>query len=173
MQESCMAKLIRPVAEEEVKFSLDAYGHIPSVSKSVAEPVGEAIGIDLIRARDLELVSSLPSGLRANGLFRARIGDRHRRGLALSPVINASLVSRSTVSMTSIVRRRSSVPERRDRRMPTYLRISPFLHGTRAYPRHSEEGAGYRPDSRRSIGQCARPRPRRPIVGRLPTRIRR
>ena len=55
-EESCMAVVRRPVAEEEVKFALCAEGRIASVSKSVAEPAGEAIGINLIRASDLALV---------------------------------------------------------------------------------------------------------------------
>ena len=72
-QESCMAGISRHVAEEEVKFSLDAHGHIASVSKSVAEPIGEAIGINLIRARDLDLVTHC--------LERCALMDYFERGL--------------------------------------------------------------------------------------------
>jgi CDP-glycerol glycerophosphotransferase len=40
------------VAEEEVKYSLDADGNVRELSKSVAEPLGEAIGINYVAAPD-------------------------------------------------------------------------------------------------------------------------
>ena len=85
-EESCMAVIRTPVAEEEVKFSLDARGRIGSVSKSVAEPMGEAIGINLIRARDLELVTL---GLEACGpmdYFERGLEIAIDKGLLLRPV---------------------------------------------------------------------------------------
>lgn len=71
-KDSCMAVVKCPVADEEVKFSLGAEGRISAVSKSVAEPAGEAIGINLIRARDLDLVRS--------GLERCGPMDYFERG---------------------------------------------------------------------------------------------
>ena len=71
-EESCMAVVRCAVAEEEVKFSLCAEGRIASVSKSVAEPAGEAIGINLIRRRDLALVKA--------GLERCEPMDYFERG---------------------------------------------------------------------------------------------
>lgn len=52
-QDSCMAVVTARVGEEEVKFSLGANGCINAVSKTVAEPLGEAIGINLVRAKDI------------------------------------------------------------------------------------------------------------------------
>jgi L-glutamine-phosphate cytidylyltransferase len=85
-EQSCMAVIRSPVADEEVKFSLDARGRIGSVSKSVAEPAGEAIGINLIRARDLELVTL---GLERCGpmdYFERGLEIAIGKGLALRPV---------------------------------------------------------------------------------------
>ncbi|MGH8712762.1 MAG: NTP transferase domain-containing protein [Casimicrobiaceae bacterium] len=56
-EQSCMAVSRYDVAGEEMKVAVDAQGRIAFVSKFVAEPVGEAIGINLIRAQDLELVT--------------------------------------------------------------------------------------------------------------------
>lgn len=36
-------------AEEEVKYRVDAQGHIVEISKTVTEPQGEAVGINLVR----------------------------------------------------------------------------------------------------------------------------
>lgn len=40
--------------EEEIKYTLDADGHILELSKKVVNPVGEAVGINLIRKPDLD-----------------------------------------------------------------------------------------------------------------------
>jgi choline kinase len=40
------------VGEEEVKYSIDADGFVRELSKSVAEPLGEAVGINFVSARD-------------------------------------------------------------------------------------------------------------------------
>ena len=85
-EQSCMAVSRYDVADEEMKVAVDAQGRIAFVSKLVAEPAGEAIGINLIRARDLELVTR---GLRHCGPrdyfergFEIAIG----KGLALRAV---------------------------------------------------------------------------------------
>lgn len=85
-EHSSMAVVRSPVAEEEVKFCLDGEGRIKAVSKSVAEPAGEAIGINLIRARDLE---SVTLGLERCGpmdYFERGIEIAIDDGLVLSPV---------------------------------------------------------------------------------------
>ena len=85
-KQSCMAVIRSPVADEEVKFSLDARGRIRSVSKSVLEPVGEAIGINLIRARDLELVKLCLQACEPMDYFERGLEIAIGKGLALSPV---------------------------------------------------------------------------------------
>ena len=42
------------VAEEEIKYTLDEEGFISEISKSVKEPLGEALGINLVTAEMLE-----------------------------------------------------------------------------------------------------------------------
>jgi choline kinase len=56
-EQSCMAVVRCPVADEEMKVSVDAGERIACVSKAIVEPVGEAIGVNLIRRRDLGLVT--------------------------------------------------------------------------------------------------------------------
>jgi choline kinase len=75
-EQSCMAVMRHPVADEEMKVAVDARGKITFVSKTVAEPAGEAIGINLIRARDVALVTL--------GLQRCRPMDYFERGLEIA-----------------------------------------------------------------------------------------
>jgi L-glutamine-phosphate cytidylyltransferase len=75
-EQSCMAVSRYDVADEEMKVSVDSRGQIAFVSKIVAEPAGEAIGINLIRARDLALVTL---GLRSCGPM-----DYFERGLEIA-----------------------------------------------------------------------------------------
>ena len=42
------------VAEEEVKYTLDAEGFIAEISKSVRDPLGEAVGINLVMSEVLD-----------------------------------------------------------------------------------------------------------------------
>ena len=42
----------KSVGEEEVKYSLDEDGYIREISKSVSNPLGEAVGINYVAARD-------------------------------------------------------------------------------------------------------------------------
>lgn len=71
--DSCMAVVLSRVAEEEVKFSLNEQGYMTEVSKTVAKPLGEAIGINLVRARDMALF--------IRGLERCGANDYFERGL--------------------------------------------------------------------------------------------
>jgi choline kinase len=48
------------VGEEEVKYTLDANGFVAELSKTVSEPLGEAVGINYVSAKDkLALVEHL------------------------------------------------------------------------------------------------------------------
>jgi choline kinase len=40
------------VAEEEVKYTVDAQGHVDALSKSVVDALGEAVGINFVAAKD-------------------------------------------------------------------------------------------------------------------------
>jgi choline kinase len=85
-KDSCMAVIRRQVTDEEVKFSLDAHGLIRAVSKSVPEPVGEAIGINLIRSRDLELITLCLEGCEPTDYFERALEIAISKGLALRAV---------------------------------------------------------------------------------------
>lgn len=49
---SCVAVDRSSVGEEEVKYALDPAGHLAELSKQVIEPLGEAVGLNLVLARD-------------------------------------------------------------------------------------------------------------------------
>ena len=40
------------VAEEEVKYTVDADGHVEHLSKQVVDALGEAVGINLVSGKD-------------------------------------------------------------------------------------------------------------------------
>ena len=61
------------VGEEEVKYSLDADGNIQQLSKTVAKPIGEAVGINLVRAGDLHFLR--------DGLMRCNDEDYFEKGI--------------------------------------------------------------------------------------------
>lgn len=73
---SCMAVDTASVGEEEVKYALDEAGMICRVSKTVANPVGEAVGINLVKREDVELLIS--------GLEQCDKQDYFERGIELA-----------------------------------------------------------------------------------------
>jgi choline kinase len=74
------------VADEEMKVSTDAQGRIGFVSKFVTEPTGVAIGINLIRAQDLELVTLGLRQCEPTDYFERGFEIAIGKGLALSAV---------------------------------------------------------------------------------------
>jgi len=61
------------VAEEEVKYTVDADGFIASLSKQVAEPLGESVGINFVSSMDrADLIA---------GLAACEDGDYFERGI--------------------------------------------------------------------------------------------
>ncbi len=74
--QSGMAVVNGPVDDEAIKYQLDGRGRIRAVSKSVAGSPGEAIGINLVRANDLELLK--------DGLRRCSDQDYFERGIELA-----------------------------------------------------------------------------------------
>jgi len=85
-EQSCMAVSRCDVADEEMKVAVDAPDRIAFVSKFVAEPVGEAIGINLIRARDLERVTCGLRHCHPMDYFERGFEIAIGKGLALSAV---------------------------------------------------------------------------------------
>lgn len=83
---SAMAVNRAAVGAEEIKYALDATGAIKAVSKSVTEPLGEALGVNLFRAED---VAQLRVGLEQCGpddYFERGIEYAIDAGLRLLPV---------------------------------------------------------------------------------------
>lgn len=70
---SAMAVNRAQVGAEEVKYALDATGAIKEVSKTLSAPLGEALGVNLFRRRDLEMIRA--------GLDRCGPEDYFERGL--------------------------------------------------------------------------------------------
>ncbi len=55
LKESCVAVNNARVADEEVKYTIGPNGYIKAISKQVKNPVGEALGINLISSKYLDL----------------------------------------------------------------------------------------------------------------------
>lgn len=53
---SCVAVNRSQVGDEEVKYSIDAQGFIRELSKAVVDPLGEAVGVNLVSANDRSLL---------------------------------------------------------------------------------------------------------------------
>lgn len=73
---SCMAVNTEKVADEEIKYTLSHDGSMLEVSKQVKGGLGEAIGINLIRASDLDLFKEC--------LMHCSIGDYFERGIEIA-----------------------------------------------------------------------------------------
>ena len=57
------------VGEEEVKYKTDESGYISAISKSVNQPIGEALGINLIEASHLERFKSALDNVKNEDYF--------------------------------------------------------------------------------------------------------
>lgn len=55
LKKTAMVVNIGPVGEEEVKYRSDTQGKIVEVSKQIANPQGEALGLNRVQASDLDL----------------------------------------------------------------------------------------------------------------------
>lgn len=73
---SCMAVDTASVGEEEVKYALDESGLIRLVSKTVPDPAGEAVGINLVKREDVDLL--------INSLDQCEKDDYFERGIELA-----------------------------------------------------------------------------------------
>jgi len=85
-QHSCMAVVTSKVGEEEIKFTTNERGFINAVSKQVAHARGEAVGINLIRAKDIGLFTQTLRECADQDYFEKGLELALTRGLELKPV---------------------------------------------------------------------------------------
>ena len=83
---SCMAVNTSKVGEEEIKYRTLKSGRIVEVSKQVKKAEGEAVGINLIKARDLELFKRCLRAAGDRDYFERAMELAIGRGLKLYPV---------------------------------------------------------------------------------------
>jgi len=83
---SCMAVNTASVGEEEVKYTLDSEGYISEVSKSVSNPVGEAVGINKIIQSDIELLIEMLEQTSDTDYFEKGIELAISHGLKIVPI---------------------------------------------------------------------------------------
>lgn len=83
---SCMAVDTASVGEEEVKYELDETGAIRRVSKSLANPMGEAVGINMVKREDVELLIKGLEKCEKDDYFERGIEFAIEQGLRVMPV---------------------------------------------------------------------------------------
>jgi choline kinase len=83
---SCMAVNKSRVGQEEIKYRTRDDGTISEVSKQVTNAEGEALGVNLIRARDLELFKKCLRIVSDRDYFERALELAIGRGLKLYPV---------------------------------------------------------------------------------------
>lgn len=74
------------VGDEEIKYTLDEQGAILELSKTVRNGLGEAVGINLIKAADLSLLVAGLEQCGATDYFERGIEIAARKGLKMFPV---------------------------------------------------------------------------------------
>ena len=89
---TCMVVNHGPVDEEEVKYRCGPQGRIVEVSKHVAKPEGEALGINVFKGKDLELLRGQLERCQPNDYFEKGIEYCIEEDLEVWPLtIDASL----------------------------------------------------------------------------------
>lgn len=83
---SCMVVNTTETEEEEVKYSVNDDGSIKEVSKRVKNPLGEALGINLVKASDIELLKNCLKECNNNDYFERGIELAILQGLNIYPV---------------------------------------------------------------------------------------
>lgn len=68
-RDSTVAVNSAQVGEEEVKYATDAEGYITHISKQVAQPVGESLGINVVRKNRLAAFKSTLAEVQAQDYF--------------------------------------------------------------------------------------------------------
>jgi choline kinase len=72
--------------DEEVKYLVDGTGAITEVSKQVIDGLGEAVGLNLVRAGDVEVLVELLAECDDNDYFERGIELAIQRGARFMPV---------------------------------------------------------------------------------------
>ncbi len=85
-RESSVAVNTSSVGEEEIKYTLNEKGAIQELSKTVADGLGEAVGINLIKAQDLPLLIEGLEACSLNDYFERGIEIAAQKGLKMYPV---------------------------------------------------------------------------------------
>jgi choline kinase len=83
---SCMAVNTSEVNDEEVKYSVNSDGSIKEVSKKVQNPLGEALGINIVKSTDLELLKNCLKICNNNDYFEHGIELAIQQGLKIFPL---------------------------------------------------------------------------------------
>lgn len=83
---SCMAVNTLSVGEEEVKYTVDAGGCIDKVSKSVEQPLGEAVGINKVDKADVPLLLECLARCSDADYFEKGVELAIEKGLKIKPL---------------------------------------------------------------------------------------
>jgi choline kinase len=84
--DSAMAVNTASCGDEEVKYLVDGTGAITEVSKQVIDGLGEAVGLNLVRAGDVEVLVELLAECDDNDYFERGIELAIQRGARFMPV---------------------------------------------------------------------------------------
>lgn len=74
------------VGEEEIKYRTNLEGNIAEVSKKVAEPEGEALGINIFKAEDIPSLKKNLERCAAQDYFEKAIEFCIQEGMAIQPI---------------------------------------------------------------------------------------
>ena len=74
------------VGTEEVKYAVNRSNHIKEISKSVKNPLGEAVGINLVTRPDLPILRSCLEGCDHSDYFERAVQCTIERGVKFVPV---------------------------------------------------------------------------------------
>jgi L-glutamine-phosphate cytidylyltransferase len=83
---SCMAVNTSAVADEEVKYNVFDDGSIREVSKTVAQPLGESVGVNKIISKDIPLFIQMLEAVDNNDYFERGIEIGIEKGMKVFPV---------------------------------------------------------------------------------------
>lgn len=83
--QSCMAVNTNSVGDEEIKYNISKDGLIKEVSKEVKQPLGEAVGINKIIAKDLNQFIRTLENCKDQDYFEKGIEFSIQRGMKIIP----------------------------------------------------------------------------------------
>ncbi|OSS41421.1 UDP-N-acetylglucosamine pyrophosphorylase related protein [Desulfurella amilsii] len=84
--ENCMATNVSNTAQEEVKYILNEKGYISKVSKNLTDAKGEALGINFIKAKDLNLFKTCLQECTNKDYFEEAINKLIQKGIKIAPL---------------------------------------------------------------------------------------